>query len=80
MKKKLKRTSSAMNKSLPLPDLQINIFLVEYGYQLDIINSKTMQGQSICRDFGGNYKIDKTIKVIEFEIKKLFSNLEGKLK
>ena len=63
-----------------IPDLQIQVFLVPYGYQVDFADSKTMQGASICRDFGGDYKIDDIKKAIVEEIADFFkSRLEKKL-
>lgn len=46
------------NNRVSTPDLQLNIFLVPYGYQVDLYeDGKLLDGA--CRDFGGSHKIRK---------------------
>jgi len=42
------------------PDLRIDIYLVEYGIQTDIIVDGETKAE-VCRDFSDEYEVDKLL-------------------
>ncbi len=60
------------NRSERVPDLAIDVYLVEHGYEVNY----RLRGQSIgseCRDFGGSYPLSN---IAEFLLKKLMQSIE----
>ncbi len=60
----------------PNAQILVEIGLIEHGYQLNIQCGTIDFGRSICRDFGGNYKIKDMERIIVDELPKWIQSLE----
>jgi hypothetical protein len=46
------------------PSLEIKLYLIEHGYQLDAFDSNGREVGSECRDFGGEYPPEKMRDIV----------------